>query len=236
MASQSSLVLRRRQRDRQQRVVRAKIAPTAEDDADEGGLNVELLESSFALLAPQGEQLVARFYERLFETAPSVRSLFPDDMTDQKKALLGALGTVVSTLRTPEKRPRTSRIWVSVTSGTARLQSTTTLWQRCWLLPWRSLPVTSGTMSYRPPGRRPSQPLRTSCSAWLIRPKRLPPSRPAPRKYSVISAKRRPVLSRAQPFRSRFTARARLSTLRMSFRGSGSTAVNPATFPSRLRP
>ena len=77
--------------------------PTAEDDADEGGLNVELLESSFALLAPQGEQLVARFYERLFETAPAVRSLFPDDMTDQKKALLGALGTVVSTLRTPEK-------------------------------------------------------------------------------------------------------------------------------------
>ncbi len=77
--------------------------PTAEDDADEGGLNVELLESSFALLAPQGEQLVDRFYERLFETAPSVRSLFPDDMADQKKALLGALGTVVSTLRAPEK-------------------------------------------------------------------------------------------------------------------------------------
>lgn len=77
--------------------------PTAENNADEGGLNVELLESSFALLAPQGEQLVARFYERLFETAPAVRSLFPDDTTDQKKALLGALGTVVSTLRTPEK-------------------------------------------------------------------------------------------------------------------------------------
>ncbi len=77
--------------------------PTAGDDADGGGLNVELLESSFALLAPQGEQLVDRFYERLFETAPSVRSLFPDDMADQKKALLGALGTVVSTLRAPEK-------------------------------------------------------------------------------------------------------------------------------------
>ena len=60
-----------------------------EDKADEGGLNVELLESSFELLAPQGEKLVERFYERLFETAPAVRSLFPDDMEGQKPALLG---------------------------------------------------------------------------------------------------------------------------------------------------
>lgn len=75
----------------------------AEDKADEGGLNVDLLESSFELLAPQGEQLVERFYERLFETAPAVRSLFPDDMEGQQRALLGALGTIVNSLRSPEK-------------------------------------------------------------------------------------------------------------------------------------
>ena len=73
------------------------------DKADEGGLNVELLESSFELLAPQGEQLVERFYERLFETAPVFRSLFPDDMERQKRALLGALGIIVDSLRAPEK-------------------------------------------------------------------------------------------------------------------------------------
>ena len=55
------------------------------------------------MLAPQGEQLVERFYERLFETAPAVRSLFPDDMEGQKRALLGALGTIVNSLRAPEK-------------------------------------------------------------------------------------------------------------------------------------
>lgn len=72
-------------------------------EEEDGGLNVELLQSSFALLAPKGDELVDRFYERLFETAPAVRSLFPEDMADQKKALLGALATVVSSLRSPEK-------------------------------------------------------------------------------------------------------------------------------------
>lgn len=76
---------------------------TEEDDSEEGGLNVELLESSFQLLAPRGEELVERFYERLFETAPAVRELFPEDLADQRKALLGALGAIVSSLRNPDK-------------------------------------------------------------------------------------------------------------------------------------
>jgi hemoglobin-like flavoprotein len=64
---------------------------------------VELLESSFKLLAPRGEELVELFYDRLFETAPSVRELFPDDLAGQRKALLGALGALVSSLRKPEQ-------------------------------------------------------------------------------------------------------------------------------------
>ena len=40
------------------------------------GLNVEILESSFALVKPQAEALVNRFYQRLFQKYPSVKPLF----------------------------------------------------------------------------------------------------------------------------------------------------------------
>jgi chemotaxis signal transduction protein/hemoglobin-like flavoprotein len=75
--------------------------PVAADEAP--GLDIELLETSFALLAPRGEELVERFYVRLFETAPEARGLFPEDLAGQRRALLGALGMVVNSLRAPEK-------------------------------------------------------------------------------------------------------------------------------------
>jgi nitric oxide dioxygenase len=86
----------------------AELLRTAEPEPvvaaeEEAVLNVELLESSFALLAPRGEELVERFYENLFDTAPSVRAIFPVDLAGQRRALLGALGMVVSNLRSPEK-------------------------------------------------------------------------------------------------------------------------------------
>ncbi|HJN93787.1 MAG TPA: globin family protein [Dehalococcoidia bacterium] len=68
------------------------------------GLNVELLETSFALVAPRGEELVARFYDKLFEQYPAVEPMFAK--TDRKKqegALLAALSTVVAGVRSPEK-------------------------------------------------------------------------------------------------------------------------------------
>jgi nitric oxide dioxygenase len=64
---------------------------------------VELLEASFALVAPRAEELADRFYARLFEVAPAVRAMFPDDLAGQKRALLGALGMIVVSLRAPEK-------------------------------------------------------------------------------------------------------------------------------------
>lgn len=64
---------------------------------------LELIESSFALVAPRGDELVERFYSRLFDTAPAVRDMFPGDMAGQKRALLGSLGMIVSSLRAPEK-------------------------------------------------------------------------------------------------------------------------------------
>jgi len=71
--------------------------------ASNGGLNVELLETSFNLLAPHGDELVARFYDNLFAAAPAVRSMFADDLSGQRRALLGALGMIVKSLRSPEK-------------------------------------------------------------------------------------------------------------------------------------
>jgi len=74
-------------------------APSAAD----GALNIELLESSFQLLVPQADRLAERFYENLFEVAPGVRSMFPDDIAGQRKALIASLGAIVSSLRTPVK-------------------------------------------------------------------------------------------------------------------------------------
>jgi hemoglobin-like flavoprotein len=55
-------------------------------------LEVETLEESFDLVAPQGDELVKRFYERLFEAAPAVQPLFAKvDMEHQRQALLNML-------------------------------------------------------------------------------------------------------------------------------------------------
>jgi hemoglobin-like flavoprotein len=55
-------------------------------------LDPEILEESFDLVAPQGDELVKRFYERLFEAAPAVQPLFEKvDMDHQRQALLNML-------------------------------------------------------------------------------------------------------------------------------------------------
>ncbi|MEZ6234104.1 MAG: globin domain-containing protein [Phycisphaerales bacterium] len=67
----------------------------------------EMIKSSFAALEPRAPEVVDRFYDRLFTAAPGVRPLFPEDMSGQKKHLLGAIGLVVKnadrleTLREP---------------------------------------------------------------------------------------------------------------------------------------
>jgi nitric oxide dioxygenase len=66
-------------------------------------LQVELLESSFALLAPRADELADRFYARLFEVAPATRAMFPADMAMQKRALIGALVVIDRSLRSAEQ-------------------------------------------------------------------------------------------------------------------------------------
>jgi methyl-accepting chemotaxis protein len=67
------------------------------------GLDADLLEESFAALAPQGPALVRRFYQELFARYPALKPLFSNtSMATQEKKLLSALQLVVGSLRTPE--------------------------------------------------------------------------------------------------------------------------------------
>lgn len=59
---------------------------------------VKLVQASFAKVAPIAGTAATLFYDRLFEVAPQVRPLFPDDMTEQKLKLMGMLAVVVKGL------------------------------------------------------------------------------------------------------------------------------------------
>lgn len=63
-------------------------------------LHVELLEESFDLVAPHGDELMDRFYERVFTRAPEAQALFASaDMPTQKRALLSTLIVLRNSLR-----------------------------------------------------------------------------------------------------------------------------------------
>lgn len=53
------------------------------------------IRTGFALLAPEAEQIVDRFYQKLFAENPGVRGMFPDDMREQRQHLAAAIGLVV---------------------------------------------------------------------------------------------------------------------------------------------
>lgn len=59
---------------------------------------VKLVQESFAKVVPISEAAAVIFYDRLFEAAPSVRAMFPDDMTQQRKKLMMMLVAVVNGL------------------------------------------------------------------------------------------------------------------------------------------
>ena len=59
---------------------------------------IALVQQSFSKVAPISEAASVLFYDRLFEVAPSVRAMFPDDMTEQRKKLMAMLAAVVSGL------------------------------------------------------------------------------------------------------------------------------------------
>ncbi len=77
------------------------------NNSGDAALNVDLLEQTFAALAPQGDALVKRFYEELFKRFPQVVPLFENAApADQRRKLLAALKLVVNNLRNPERLTR----------------------------------------------------------------------------------------------------------------------------------
>lgn len=65
--------------------------------------NIEQIESSFRLLAPQSETLVDLFYARLFTEHPMLRSMFPSGGVDQQRQLLTFIELFVKNIRHPER-------------------------------------------------------------------------------------------------------------------------------------
>lgn len=59
---------------------------------------IEQVKISFATVALTKDQAATTFYRRLFELDPSLRPMFPDDLAEQKKKLMGALAMMVGSL------------------------------------------------------------------------------------------------------------------------------------------
>jgi len=61
-------------------------------------VQVKLVQDSFTKVAAISEQAAVLFYDRLFEVAPAVKAMFPADLTEQRKKLMGTLAVVVNGL------------------------------------------------------------------------------------------------------------------------------------------
>src|SRR5882757_875843 len=59
---------------------------------------IELVQTSFRKVVPIAGTAADLFYDRLFEIAPEVRSLFPQDLSEQKTKLMAMLSNAVASL------------------------------------------------------------------------------------------------------------------------------------------
>jgi len=59
---------------------------------------INLVKTSFAKVAPIADTAAIIFYDTLFERDPALRSLFADDLTEQRRKLMMMLGTAVNSL------------------------------------------------------------------------------------------------------------------------------------------
>jgi hemoglobin-like flavoprotein len=60
---------------------------------------ITLVQTTFSKVLHISDAAADLFYNRLFELDPSIRPMFSDDMTEQKKKLMATLKTVVFSLR-----------------------------------------------------------------------------------------------------------------------------------------
>lgn len=64
---------------------------------------ITLVQQTFALATPDAAAIAHRFYEELFILDPTLRPLFPADMSEQEDKLMTMLAFVVHGLRQPEQ-------------------------------------------------------------------------------------------------------------------------------------
>jgi hemoglobin-like flavoprotein len=62
-----------------------------------------LIQHSFTAILNNPEHVAALFYRKLFEAEPNLRTLFPDDLSQQNRKFIFALDMLVRTARTPER-------------------------------------------------------------------------------------------------------------------------------------
>ena len=81
------------------------VVPLIPKDTFMTPIEIDLVQSSFAKVAPTADTAATLFYERLFEIAPEVRPLFKGDMTEQRRKLMMMLGVAVNGLKDLELNP-----------------------------------------------------------------------------------------------------------------------------------
>lgn len=62
---------------------------------------VQLVQYSWAAVLPIKDTAASLFYQRLFELDPGLKSMFPEDLAEQKRKLMAMLGTAVQGLSSP---------------------------------------------------------------------------------------------------------------------------------------
>jgi nitric oxide dioxygenase len=59
---------------------------------------IQLVQDNFAMIVPKRDEVARSFYDNLFVLDPSLRSMFPADLSDQGKKLMQVLAVVVRSL------------------------------------------------------------------------------------------------------------------------------------------
>ncbi len=60
---------------------------------------IDLVQSTWAKVVPIADTAATLFYNKLFELDPSLMSMFPSEMADQKKKLMQTIGVAVNGLK-----------------------------------------------------------------------------------------------------------------------------------------
>src|SRR3984885_11520067 len=100
---------------------------TVEDEAMTPD-QIALVQQSFAKVAPISEAAAVIFYDRLFEVAPSVKPMFPADMTEQRKKLMATLASSWAASATSNPYCPPPARWPNAMSATAPRPSIIPWW------------------------------------------------------------------------------------------------------------